>query len=95
MLVTDGVGEWRVTSLYGFSERGRRHLSWGLLRHLANSDDRPWVVIGDFNDLLNPEDKGGRVAHPQRLFRGFGEVVQDYHISDIHLSGYKFMWSRG
>lgn len=53
------------------------------------------MIIGDFNDLLNLEDKCDCVDHPQWLYRGLRKVVTDCRISDIYLSGYHFTWSRG
>lgn len=90
MLVTDMGGNWRITGFYGFPKRNRCHLSWNLLRQLANVNDLPWVCIGDYNDLLSPADKKGRVDHPQWLYRGFHEAVNDCNLADIPLRGYKY-----
>lgn len=95
MLVKDDISEWRITGYYGFPERNRRHLSWSLLRQLAGLNSLPWVCIGDYNDLLTSNDKRGRVEHPQWLFRGFQEAISDCRLTDIPLSGYSYMWSRG
>lgn len=50
--------------IYGFPKRSHRRESWNLLRTLARMLNLPWCVIGDFNDLLDAEDKRGRVDHP-------------------------------
>lgn len=39
-------------------------------------------------------DKFGQVEHPQWLYRGFWEAVEDCNISDIPLTCYKFTWIR-
>lgn len=76
VLVDDvGKGKWRDTSFYGYSERTRRRKSWALLRRLAGASPLPSCVIGDFNDLLSPDDKRGWVDHSNNLFNGFKEVV--------------------
>lgn len=95
--IRDENGDWRVTGFYGHLNRGRRHITRNLLRQLANLNNQPWMVIGDFNDLLTSDDKRGRVAHPQWLFRGFREAVTDCNLVDLPLIGYKFTWfkSRG
>lgn len=61
---------------YGFPERGRRELSWNLLRQLIdNNDGRPWVIISDFNDLLNLEDKIGRLITHNGFFGVLGMLL--------------------
>ncbi|XP_073025278.1 uncharacterized protein [Primulina eburnea] len=48
----------------------------------------------DFNDILSPEDKKGRVDHPQWLINGFREVTLACGLIDVPLIGYPFTWSR-
>ncbi|XP_057800052.1 uncharacterized protein LOC131015604 [Salvia miltiorrhiza] len=93
--VSDDNGNWRLTGFYGFPDRSCRRDSWNLLRRLAGVNSLPWVVIGDFNDLLDPGDKRGHAPHPNWLFTGFREGMIDSGIMDIALAGYQFTWSRG
>ncbi|XP_031090882.1 uncharacterized protein LOC115995875 [Ipomoea triloba] len=86
---------WRMTCYYGFPERNRRSESWELLRSLATTSDLPWVIIGDFNDLLFQHEKRGGNPHPDALLRGFGETVDDCGLSQLPLRGYQFTWDRG
>ncbi|GMI71705.1 hypothetical protein HRI_000839800 [Hibiscus trionum] len=52
---------WRFTGFYGAPEEHLRKNSWNLLRSLDNCPNVPWVVIGDFNEiLLSTEKMGGR-----------------------------------
>lgn len=60
----EGNSRWRFTGFYGFPERARRKDSWQLLRNLSERSNLPWVVMGDFNDILRAEEKRGRVPHP-------------------------------
>lgn len=92
--VNEGGEDWRITGYYGIPNRNRRSISWGILRQLSQQNDLPWVVIGDFNDILTSEDKKGKDEHPQWLFRGFREVVSDCNLFDVPLTGYKFTWFR-
>ncbi|XP_057774984.1 uncharacterized protein LOC130993963 [Salvia miltiorrhiza] len=93
--VFDPNGDWRLTAFYGYPDRGRRCESWSLLRCLAAANSLPWVVMGDFNDLLDPGDKRGNVSHPTWLFNGFRAATLDSGLSDVALVGYPFTWSRG
>lgn len=88
-------GNWRLTGFYGYPERARRRESWNLLRRLSLVSSLPWMIIGDFNDLLSVADKKGRVAHPNWLFNGFRSAILDCILTDIPLRGYQFTWVRG
>ncbi|KAL8538771.1 hypothetical protein ACS0TY_000689 [Phlomoides rotata] len=71
LLVNNNDLEWRVTDYYGIPNRNLRSHSWALLCTLAAASNLPWLCLGDFNDLLFPEDKMSRVDHPNWLFEGF------------------------
>lgn len=70
-----GRQQCRLTCYYGFLERARRRESWDFLRELKDKSRIPWVVIGDFNDLLTQSNKRGRVLHPWSMLEGFGEAL--------------------
>ncbi|XP_031131674.1 uncharacterized protein LOC116033058 [Ipomoea triloba] len=86
---------WRMTCFYGFLERGRRKDSWDLLRSLAPRSPLPWVVLGDFNDLLYQTEKRGGNPHPENLLHGFGEAVEECCLAQLPMRGYQFTWERG
>lgn len=67
---------WRFTGYYGHPKKSKRKESWSLLKQLAGLNTLPWVLMGDINDLLLPEEKRSRHPHPQWLIRGFREVVE-------------------
>ncbi|XP_031101983.1 uncharacterized protein LOC116005888 [Ipomoea triloba] len=90
-----GVGLWRMTGFNGFPERSRRDDSWALLRSLAGQSALPWVILGDFNDLLFQHEKRGGNPHPDSLLRGFGEAIDECELVQLPMRGYPFTWVRG
>lgn len=44
--------------------------------------------------MLYPEDKRGRLPHPEWLFRGFRDAVMDCDLFDLPLTGYQFTWHK-
>ncbi|XP_050221074.1 uncharacterized protein LOC126671349 [Mercurialis annua] len=59
-----------------------------MLVKLRLSNNLPWCVLGDFNDLLLHEEKRGGV-------NGFREALFASGLEDLGAAGYKFTWSRG
>ncbi|XP_031131888.1 uncharacterized protein LOC116033272 [Ipomoea triloba] len=90
-----GLGTWIMTGFYGFPERSRRNAAWDLLRTLAGRSTLPWVVLGDFNDLLFQHEKRGGKTHLDGLLRGFGETLDDCGLIQLPMQGHQFTWGRG
>ena len=54
---------WRFTGFYSEPSSDRKHLSWEYLRGLHTLADLPWIVGGDFDEILQAHEKeGGRHA---------------------------------
>ncbi|XP_019179272.1 PREDICTED: uncharacterized protein LOC109174493 [Ipomoea nil] len=90
-----GFEKWRMTGFYCFSKRPQRRESWDLIRTLANKSDLPWVMLGDFNDLLFQYEKRGGNPHPDALLRGFGETIEECGLAQMPMTGYPFTWQKG
>lgn len=88
------VASWSVSCFYGYPERTRRKDSWDFLRRLAGLAQLPWVVIGDFNDLLAVEDKWGGVSHARSLMFGFQAAIDDSLLTEIDLHRGKYTWEK-
>ncbi|XP_019190614.1 PREDICTED: uncharacterized protein LOC109185072 [Ipomoea nil] len=90
-----GFEKWRMTGFYDFSQRGQRRDSWSLIRTLAGRSNLPWVMIGDFNDLLFQSEKRGGNPHPLSLLHGFGETIEECGLAQMPMMGYPFTWEKG
>lgn len=58
--IQDNRGDWRFTSFYGNPETEKRRFSWELLDRLYEENERPWLIGGDFNEILSVEEKKRR-----------------------------------
>lgn len=67
--LNNNVVTWRLTCFYGYPERSRRKNSWDLIRQIAGMSQLPWLIFGDFNDLLSKEDKWGQFPILSILWR--------------------------
>ncbi|KAL4280467.1 hypothetical protein GQ457_03G024890 [Hibiscus cannabinus] len=53
---SDGLS-WHYMGFYGAVKESNRMDSWNLIRHLNDCPDIPWLVIGDFNEILYAYEK--------------------------------------
>ena len=61
----DGVC-WRITGFYGHSEVAFRLNTWALPHQLHGLSTKPWLVLGDFNEMMALDEKWGREDWPLR-----------------------------
>jgi hypothetical protein len=54
---------WRFTGVYGDPEN--KELTWRALRNLKQQDSGPWLLMGDFNEILFQHEKVGGAPKPQ------------------------------
>ncbi|GMI73050.1 hypothetical protein HRI_000974300 [Hibiscus trionum] len=91
---SDG-NKWRCTGFYGHPEEQHRGESWDLLRSLDDMPDIPWLVIGDFNELLLSSEKQGGRDRPVRQMKGFSAVLNECGLDDLGFTGQWFTWEKG
>ncbi|XP_024156414.1 uncharacterized protein LOC112164456 [Rosa chinensis] len=87
-----GVPSWRVTGFYGYARTSERDRSWQLLRDLSYLDSLPWIVIGDFNEILNNGEKISGPIRAERQMRGFHEALGYCDLLDLGFHGAMATW---
>ncbi|KAA3481591.1 Exo_endo_phos domain-containing protein [Gossypium australe] len=72
LIKEDGIqGEWRFTGFYGSPYvRDQSHV-WNLLRRLSQDREYPWLVAGDFNEIMYSFEKKGGLPRDQRRMDTF------------------------
>jgi hypothetical protein len=89
------VAGWRLTGFYGEPSSDRKHSSWDYLRSLHTAIDLPWIVMGDFNEILYSAEKEGGAMRPQRCMQGFRDALNVCYLEDMGYEGEIFTWRRG
>ncbi|XP_062099682.1 uncharacterized protein LOC133805517 [Humulus lupulus] len=81
-----------VTFVYAFNDENGRDIFWRDLKFLARGHKQPWVVLGDFNDILNAYEMVGN-----RVQRGsssaFKDCIEECQLEDVKYSGCFFTWN--
>ncbi|XP_062076217.1 uncharacterized protein LOC133780570 [Humulus lupulus] len=88
----NGRERFKVTFFYGFNEEGNREDLWRNLKDLATGICGPWVMMGDFNDILHGEERIGK-KDKTRKSKSFQECVEVCQMEDIKFSGNFYTWN--
>ena len=84
---------WRLTGFYGFVTTAERSNSWDLIRQLCAVSSLPWMIFGDFNEVLLATEKfGGRVRSLSQM-QGFRDTVGSCNLGDLGFKGDIFTWA--
>jgi len=83
---------WRLTGFYGEPSAEKKHISWKALRTLNAAGRRPWVCLGDFNEILLTGEKEGGPPRHQACMDRFREALEDCELADLGFEGDPFTW---
>ncbi|KAH1096603.1 hypothetical protein J1N35_013524 [Gossypium stocksii] len=82
----DNAPWWRFTSFYGAPEVRNKQETWDLLRRLGRNNSLPWLVGGDFNDILFANEKQERLPREEARMEVFRRTLDDCHLENIGFS---------
>ena len=88
-------GPWRISGFYGHPDTSKRQSSWQLIEALYAQCSMPWVVCGDFNEILHPDEKLGWRERDANQIRDFRDVLSRCGLVDLGFVGQKFTWCNG
>jgi len=89
----DGSPGWKFTGFYGNPNTARRWESWELLRFLKTLQPTAWLCAGDFNEILEQEEKQGASLRRNSQINNFRMALEDCDLSDLGFSGPRYTWS--
>jgi hypothetical protein len=84
---------WKFIGFCGHPDRDHRNESWQLLSWLERANLKPWLVLRDFNEIVDNSEKVGGIPRIERQMEGFRKVIRDYNLGDLGFKGCKFTWS--
>ncbi|KAA3458727.1 reverse transcriptase [Gossypium australe] len=87
--------EWRFTGFYGSPYVSNQSASWNLLRTLGQEQRYPWLVSGDFNEIIYSFEKSESQPREEKRMAAFREVLDECQLMDVGFKGVWFTWERG
>lgn len=79
--------------VYGSNDNTQRRHPWNDLRVFAASNNKPWILLGDFNSILEVGDKVVCADVIYAHLSDFRDCIQDTQIFDLSYSGCFYTWS--
>ncbi|KAG2283647.1 hypothetical protein Bca52824_054867 [Brassica carinata] len=81
-----------VSFVYGTPAAENIASFWNKLTTVGHGRDSPWLITGDFNDILNNAEKVGGPARPEGSFTAFRSFVSQNGLWDLKHSGEQLSW---
>lgn len=71
-----------------------RYKTWDTLKSIVGSSDRPWLAIGDFNELLQLTEHDGIGQRRQAQMDKFRDVLDVCGLNDLGFSGRQWTFEK-
>ncbi|XP_075103625.1 uncharacterized protein LOC142178198 [Nicotiana tabacum] len=82
-----------VIVVYGFNTIEQRKTLWTQLNTLASRINKPWLICGDFNAILYPQDRLYGVPVTFTEIKNFADCYHNLSLSKIPWKGDYYTWS--
>lgn len=79
-----------ISFVYGLNSKTGRQQLWEELKGIARDQivfDKPWAVLGDFNQILNPDEKSNGSTRISRGISDFRDCVDYAGLFDLTIRG--------
>ena len=83
----------RCIGVYGHPQASQKKHTWTLLRRLTGLFSLLWLCFGDFNEILNLNEKRGRLDRSADAINEFRAAIRDCKLFDLGSRGHPFTWS--
>ncbi|KAK7259820.1 hypothetical protein RIF29_25435 [Crotalaria pallida] len=83
---------FHATFLYGYPNGHDKKHTWDLLSRLKRNSSDPWVVIGDYNQILGPEDKVGGAGCDFAEIQAARDCLHECGLTEVGFVGSRFTW---
>lgn len=91
--VNSTLTPFMLSTIYAKNSQLHRRELWQYLRTIADQYKGPWMVGGDFNDIVNAHEKfGGKQIHVNRS-NNFLKCLNYCSLVDLGYCGSKFTWT--
>lgn len=91
-LVKFGEVSFFLSCVYGEPANDGKSIVWKRLIRLGLGRFEPWAIVGDFNEILNNDEKSGGPRRPESSFQYFAEMLNLSEMGELSSKGDRFTW---
>ncbi|KAG7572302.1 Endonuclease/exonuclease/phosphatase superfamily [Arabidopsis suecica] len=84
--------EFYLTCIYGEPVQAERGDLWERLTRMGQNRTFPWMLTGDFNELVDPTEKIGGPVRKDSSCVEFRQMLISCGLWEVKHSGYQFSW---
>ena len=84
--------QFNLSVIYGFNTIEQRKSLWTDLNKMAQNVISPWLIIGDFNAVLSPQDRQAGAPVNESEIRDFADCVKTMGIHELQWKGSYYTW---
>ncbi|KAL1208842.1 hypothetical protein V5N11_010520 [Cardamine amara subsp. amara] len=81
-----------ATFLYGEPDRSKRKQVWEQVKILAENREDPWLLTGDFNDIVDASEKQGGPCRSEGSFTDLRTLMAECDLYDLKYMGNCLSW---
>jgi len=86
----------KITFIYGYNTPAERHDLWHYIAQESSQNSCiPWIVMGDFNAILQVGDRTGGDTHWPRHQDDFATCISQSALLQVLYTGIKYSWHNG
>ncbi|XP_074282616.1 uncharacterized protein LOC141607155 [Silene latifolia] len=86
---------WYFSAVYASLDNVKKEELWRDLEVFAQSHDKPWMAMGDFNDTRFLHERNGDGNTMRRRCHKFNSWLESNNWIDLDFSGPEYTWMRG
>lgn len=83
---------WRGTFVYEEPKTHERHHMWNLLRRLKDNSNLPWMMVGDFNEVMWQSEHFSVSRRYEKQMENFRNVLSECKLYDLGFRGPKWTY---
>ncbi|KAG5583273.1 hypothetical protein H5410_053900 [Solanum commersonii] len=85
--------ECMLTVIYGYNTGEQRKPLWNALKALGPGNNIPWIISGDFNALLNTQDRISGAPVQYAEIKDFSRCMENLLLNELTWKGIYYTWT--